>query len=194
MELTAEETMNWLVEFNQKIQENKFYLSELDTPIGDGDHGANMARGMAETMAALEVAPQLTVADILKKVAMTLMSKVGGASGPLYGSAFLAMAKEAVTSTEVESLVGAGLEAIQKRGKAEVGEKTMVDIWSAFLTDLNARTQSAERLEAVVESSKAIQATKGRASYLGERSIGHIDPGTQSSAYLFVSLLEVKNA
>ena len=185
--LTTEQTKAWLLAFNTKIQENKDYLSELDTPIGDADHGANMARGMAEVTKALEVESFASSADILKKTAITLMSKVGGASGPLYGSAFLAMSKAAGEGGDVTALIQAGLEAIQKRGKAVVGEKTMVDIWAAFLEGANTE----EKLEAVVEASKDILATKGRASYLGERSLGHIDPGTRSSAYLFEALLEV---
>lgn len=189
--LTVENTISWLENFNEKIQSNKDYLSELDTPIGDADHGANMARGMTESILAIQEIEFSNVSEILKKVAMTLMSKVGGASGPLYGSAFLSMSKTAKNSTEAADLIEAGLEAIQKRGKAEVGEKTMVDIWSAFLEELRAGTSSIEKIEEVVEASKDILATKGRASYLGERSLGHIDPGTRSSAYLFESLIEV---
>ncbi|MDV2633397.1 dihydroxyacetone kinase subunit DhaL [Lactococcus lactis] len=189
--LTIDTTIEWLGKFNEKIQENKAYLSELDGPIGDGDHGANMARGMSGTMKALEVSNFGNVSEIFKKVAMTLMSKVGGASGPLYGSAFLAMSKTATETLDTSELIYAGLEAIQKRGKAQVGEKTMVDIWSAFLNDLQTDSASKDNLEKVVKASAGLLATKGRASYLGERSIGHIDPGTQSSAYLFETLLEV---
>ena len=189
--LTIDTTIEWLGKFNEKIQENKVYLSELDGPIGDGDHGANMARGMFETMKALEVSNFGNVSEIFKKVAMTLMSKVGGASGPLYGSAFLAMSKTATETLDTSELIYAGLEAIQKRGKAQVGEKTMVDVWSAFLNDLQTDSASKDNLEKVVKASAGLLATKGRASYLGERSIGHIDPGTQSSAYLFETPLEV---
>ncbi|WP_332381545.1 dihydroxyacetone kinase subunit DhaL [Lactococcus cremoris] len=189
--LTIDTTIEWLGKFNEKTQENKAYLSELDGPIGDGDHGANMARGMSEIMKALEGSNFESVSEILKKVAMTLMSKVGGASGPLYGLAFLAMSKAATETLDTSELIYAGLEAIQKRGKAQVGEKTMVDIWSAFLKDLQTDSASKENLEKVVKASAGLLATKGRASYLGERSIGHIDPGTQSSAYLFETLLEV---
>jgi len=189
--LTIDTTIEWLGKFNEKIQENKAYLSELDGPIGDGDHGANMARGVSEKMKALEVSNFGNVSEIFKKVAMTLMSKVGGASGPLYGSAFLAMSKTATETLDTSELIYAGLEAIQKRGKAQVGEKTMVDIWSAFLNDLQTDSASKDNLEKVVKASAGLLATKGRASYLGERSIGHIDPGTQSSAYLFETLLEV---
>ena len=146
---------------------------------------------MSEKMKALEVSNFGNVSEIFKKVAMTLMSKVGGASGPLYGSAFLAMSKTATETLDTSELIYAGLEAIQKRGKAQVGEKTMVDIWSAFLNDLQTDSASKDNLEKVVKASAGLLATKGRASYLGERSIGHIDPGTQSSAYLFETLLEV---
>ncbi|WP_374284332.1 dihydroxyacetone kinase subunit DhaL [Lactococcus sp.] len=190
--LDEQQALEALKLFNEKIQANKAYLSELDTPIGDGDHGANMARGMSETMKAVENGSPSTLSSLFKTVAMTLMSKVGGASGPLYGSAFLAMSKAAQSSSDLSVLIEAGLEAIKKRGKATSGEKTMVDIWSAFLADLQAGTASSEHLQQVVEASKDILATKGRASYLGERSLGHIDPGTQSSAYLFESFLEVQ--
>jgi len=189
--LTIDTTIEWLGKFNEKIQENKAYLSALDGTIGDWDHGSNMARGMSETMKALEGSNFESVSEIFKKVAMTLMSKVGGASGPLYGSAFLAMSKTAIETLDTSELIYAGLEAIQKRGKAQVGEKTMVDIWSAFLNDLQTDSASKDNLEKVVKASAGLLATKGRASYLGERSIGHIDPGTQSSAYLFETLLEV---
>ena len=123
--------------FNKKIQEQKDYLSELDTPIGDGDHGGNMARGMAAVMENLEGKQFETSSDVFKLVSMQLLSKVGGASGPLYGSAFMGMAK-ADSNSKIEEILQSGLDMIVKRGKAEVGEKTMVDVWTPVIAALSA--------------------------------------------------------
>ncbi len=160
--------------FNQKIQDKKDYLSELDTPIGDGDHGNNMARGMDAVMAA-DLSGDLP--DIFKATAMALISKVGGASGPLYGTAMMEMMKASKESNDPEILLKAAIEGIKKRGNSTEGEKTMLDLWIPAVENL-------------VEKTKDIKATKGRASYVGDRSIGHIDPGAMSSAYFFESLLE----
>lgn len=180
---------NWLDLFTIKINEEKAYLSDLDSAIGDGDHGMNMARGTTEMMVALREKDPQTVVDVFKLAGMTLVSKVGGASGPLYGSAFIGMAKAAMSSDELVTILKAGLEGIQKRGKAEVGEKTMVDMWAGAIEALENK-QLAERIVEISEGSKDKIATKGRASYLGERSIGHLDPGTISSRYLFETMLE----
>lgn len=180
---------NWLDLFTIKINEEKAYLSDLDSAIGDGDHGMNMARGTTEMMVALREKDPQTVVDVFKLAGMTLVSKVGGASGPLYGSAFIGMAKAAMSSDELVTILKAALEGIQKRGKAEVGEKTMVDMWAGAIEALE-NQQLAERIVEISEGSKDKIATKGRASYLGERSIGHLDPGTISSRYLFETMLE----
>ncbi|MGT2844031.1 dihydroxyacetone kinase subunit DhaL [Streptococcus hongkongensis] len=182
---------NWISIFNTKISENKDYLSQLDTPIGDGDHGGNMARGMAAVMAELDTKEFATSQDVFKMVAMQLLSKVGGASGPLYGSAFMGMAK-ADQNLSVEQILSEGLAMIQKRGKAEVGEKTMVDMWSPVIDALKDGQLSAEVIDQVLEATKDIKATKGRASYVGDRSIGHIDPGSCSSSLLFKAMLEAE--
>lgn len=179
---------NWLDLFTIKINEEKAYLSDLDSAIGDGDHGMNMARGTTEMMVALREKDPQTVVDVFKLAGMTLVSKVGGASGPLYGSAFIGMAKAAMSSDELVTILKTGLEGIQKRGKAEVGEKTMVDMWAGAIEALENR-QLAESIVEISERSKDKIATKGRASYLGERSIGHLDPGTISSRYLFETML-----
>lgn len=189
--LTVETTKQWLGNFNELVQENAAYLSDLDTPIGDGDHGGNMSRGMGKVMEELNANEFETVQDVLKKVAMTLISSVGGASGPLYGSAFMGMAKTAKETTDKLALITSGLAGIQKRGKAEVGDKTMVDIWAYVKEQLEqGATVTTEDIEKVVEASKDLVAKKGRASYLGERSLGHIDPGTCSSGYLLSELLK----
>lgn len=188
--MNTEKTLAWMSLFNEKIQANKDYLSELDTPIGDGDHGGNMARGMAAVMDELAGKDFSASSDILKIVSMQLLSKVGGASGPLYGSAFMGLMKAQQAEQNVADSLAAGLEMIKKRGKAEVGEKTMVDIWTAVIEALRAGNLTPAVINQAVEASKGIQATKGRASYVGERSIGHIDPGTYSSGLLFSALLE----
>ena len=181
----------WLTSFNDKIQENKDYLSELDTPIGDGDHGSNMARGMAAIMEALDQSEPATTADLFKLVSMQLLSKVGGASGPLYGSAFIGMTKAEQAGVDLPGLIEAGLEMIQKRGKATTNEKTMVDVWAGVLDALKENKLNAAIIDQLVQASKDMKATKGRASYVGERSIGHVDPGSSSSGLLFKALLEV---
>ncbi len=173
--------------FNQKIQDKKDYLSELDTPIGDGDHGNNMARGMDAVMAA-DLSGDLP--DIFKATAMALISKVGGASGPLYGTAMMEMMKASKESNDPEILLKAAIEGIKKRGNSTEGEKTMLDFWVPAVENLNNGTLNPATIEILVEKTKDIKATKGRASYVGDRSIGHIDPGAMSSAYFFESLLE----
>lgn len=180
----------WMTTFNAKIQEHKDYLSELDTPIGDGDHGGNMARGMASVVENLDT-DFASAADVLKMVSMQLLSKVGGASGPLYGSAFMGMTKAEQAGAPIADVLASGLEMIQKRGKAKVNEKTMVDVWSGVVTAAKEGTLSETLIDELVEATKDLKATKGRASYVGERSIGHIDPGSFSSGLLFKSLLEV---
>lgn len=188
--MNTELSLKWMHLFNEKIQANKDYLSELDTPIGDGDHGGNMARGMSAVIENLDEKNFETPADVFKVVSMQLLSKVGGASGPLYGSAFMGITKSLQSSDSITDAIAAGLEMIQKRGKAEVGEKTMVDIWTKVLEDLRNNQLSIEKIQRYVQESADIKATKGRASYVGERSIGHIDPGTCSSGYLFEALVE----
>lgn len=184
-------TRNWMQLFHEKIQQEKDTLSQLDTPIGDGDHGGNMARGMAAVMEELDKKEMHSPEEILKTVSMQLLSKVGGASGPLYGSAFLGMAK-AVADEEhtLSQILGAGLEMIQKRGKAEPGEKTMVDVWTAVIKAVESDSLSHDVIDQSVTATKDLLATKGRASYVGERSLGHIDPGSYSSGLLFHALLE----
>lgn len=183
-------SIKWMELFNEKVQANKALLIELDTPIGDSDHGSNMSRGMQHVIEALEAKAPESAADLLKTVAMQLLSKVGGASGPLYGSAFLNMSKAEQQGLSIAEVVKEGLAGIQKRGKAEVGEKTMVDVWSPVVADLEANSLTVESVKAAVEATKDTKATKGRASYVGDRSIGHIDPGSYSSGLLFEAMIE----
>lgn len=199
MQVTVKKIQAWLVDFAEAITENKDYLSDLDTPIGDGDHGNNMNRGMSEYLSAFESKEPTTISDTFKVLSMALISKVGGASGPLYGSAFMNLTKATKNITEITSeqqlaaLLEAGLAGIQARGKAVLGDKTMVDVWSSVVSSLKNEELSLTSIESAKEQTKNLQAKKGRASYLGERSIGHIDPGAASSALLFTTLFPYLN-
>lgn len=184
--------VKWMTLFNQKVQEEKDYLSELDGPIGDGDHGANLARGMAAAHEALNSTEPQSAAEVFKAVSMALISKVGGASGLLYGSAFMGMMKAEQAGQDLAGVLEAGLDMIVKRGHAQVGEKTMVDVWSPVVEAVKKNQLTNDFIDQAVLSTKDIVATKGRASYVGERSISHIDPGSQSSGLLFKALLEAE--
>lgn len=166
--MNVENVKKWLILFTDKVNEEKAYLSDLDGAIGDGDHGMNMARGTAEMVKALDEKNPETTSDTFKVAGMTLVSKVGGASGPLYGSAFIGMAKAAKDSDDIITILKAGLEGIQKRGKAEVGEKTMIDTWSPVIDALENNQLTGELIDEIVQKTKDIQTTKGRASNLGE--------------------------
>lgn len=200
MLLNVANTVKWMLSANEKIQENKTYLTELDQAIGDGDHGINMARGFQEVEAKITSTDYDNVSDLLKDVSMTLLSKVGGAAGPLYGTAFLKLSMAVKGSVDVDfSKFKNGLEealaGIKQRGKAEKDEKTLVDVWEPLVDYLsgqdsfNAKEFSLLAKEAM-ESTKNLEAKKGRAAYLGERSVGHLDPGSVSSFYIFSSLAE----
>ena len=190
--MDAARAKKWMQLFNEKIQNQKDYLSDLDTPIGDGDHGANMVRGMAAAVESLAAKDFASAAEVFQVVSMQLISKVGGASGPLYGSAFMGMAKAEKDGKDLSGVIQAGLDMIQKRGKAVPGEKTMVDVWSGLPLSLQSGDLTHEKIGSLVEATKDLKATKGRASYVGERSIGHIDPGSASSGLLFEALLETE--
>ena len=190
--MDAARAKKWMQLFNEKIQNQKAYLSDLDTPIGDGDHGANMARGIAAAVESLAAKDFASAAEVFQAVSMQLISKVGGASGPLYGSAFMGMAKAEKDGKDLSGVIQAGLDMIQKRGKAVLGEKTMVDVWSEIPVSLQSGDLTHEKIGSLVEATKDMKATKGRASYVGERSIGHIDPGSASSGLLFEALLETE--
>ena len=190
--MDAARAKKWMQLFNDKIQDQKAYLSDLDTPIGDGDHGANMARGMSAAVESLAAKDFASAAEVFQAVSMQLISKVGGASGPLYGSAFMGMAKAEKDGKDLSEVIQVGLDMIQKRGKAVPGEKTMVDVWSGIPVSLQSGDLTREKIGSLVEATKDLKATKGRASYVGERSIGHIDPGSASSGLLFEALLETE--
>lgn len=187
---SVEKVSQWIEIFGEKITENREHLNKLDTAIGDGDHGSNLTRGAVAVKEKAAENEYENLADLFKDVGMTLVSKVGGASGPLYGSAFMGMAKKAKDSDDIADLLEAGLDGIMKRGKAEVGEKTMIDEWAPVIESIKDGSFNQNIIDDSLESTREMKATKGRASYLGDRSIGHIDPGAQSSAYLFEALLE----
>lgn len=179
-----------------RIIDNKDFLTELDREIGDADHGINMARGFTEVMKGLD--PEETdIGAALKKVSMILISKVGGASGPLYGTAYMKAAKEAMgktslTTDDAIAMMKAAVEGIRQRGKSDVGEKTMLDAlvpaYEALASGAAQGRDAAMILDDMCQAAadgaaytRTIAATKGRASYLGDRSIGHQDPGATSS-------------
>ena len=180
----------------ERITENKDFLTELDREIGDSDHGINMSRGFSAVMEKLSPEDS-DIGATLKKLGMTLLSKVGGASGPLYGTAYMeagkiTAGKTELTPSDMKSVLEAAIAGIQKRGKAVKGEKTMLDAlipasetFSAKIAEgadmVTALDSACESAREGVEYTKTIIATKGRASYLGERSIGHQDPGATSA-------------
>jgi dihydroxyacetone kinase-like protein len=189
--LTVVNTVNWLKLFVTKINEKRNYLNELDSAIGDGDHGSNMVRGVTAIEEKLQEGTFTNVQDVLKVASVALISKVGGASGPLYGSAFLGMAKQASSSEDdIVAILRAGLKGIEIRGKASPGEKTMVDVWVPVIEALENGQLSKQIIQDAVLQTEKMKATKGRASYLGERSVGHIDPGAASSGYLFETMID----
>ena len=191
MTLTVDTLTTWMSKFAEKVETNKQFLSDLDTPIGDGDHGFNMDRGMKAVEEKLATKPA-DVTSGFKIIAMALISTVGGASGPLYGTAFLEMAKKSTTTNDIGELLDAALAGIEMRGGAKPGDKTMVDVWNALVPDVKNGILTENRITEAVAATKDIIARKGRASYLGERSKGHVDPGSQSSGYLFEALLETE--
>lgn len=201
MNLTIDDTLKWMEKTNEKIQANKEYLTSLDQAIGDGDHGINMARGFQEVVNKLSVSNYENISDLLKDVAMTLLSKVGGASGPLYGTAFLKISmsvkgKVLIVKEDLALAIDEATKGIIQRGKAKEGDKTLLDVWLPVLRLLQKNDQMdwkklEETAKYAMEGTKEKMAIKGRAAYLKERSIGHIDPGAVSSYYLFQSLAEI---
>jgi dihydroxyacetone kinase-like protein len=189
----------WVREFARLVADSEQELTALDAAIGDADHGTNMHRGMSAVVAALDGSPPADPAALLKQVGMTLISKVGGASGPLYGTLFLRMAG-AVGTGELDAAtyaraLRAGLDGVLARGKAGPGDKTMIDALGPACDALDAGVAAggslAEALRAAAAAAREgrdatvpLIARKGRASYLGERSIGHQDPGATSTALL----------
>jgi len=192
MKLELTDARKWIDLFVEKIEANKSNLNELDTAIGDGDHGTNMDRGAKAVTDAFAKKNPENISDLYKTTAFAMIQKVGGASGPLYGTAFLDMSK-AVKDDNIElaELIQIGTDGIKRRGESDTGMKTMIDVWQPVSDAMKANKFSQKVISDALESSKELVATKGRASYLEEKSKGHLDPGSQSSAYLFESLIEV---
>lgn len=208
MALGSQWVRDWVARSAQSISDNRTELIRLDREIGDGDHGENMDRGFkAVTAKVAELPADSSPSDILKTVATTLISTVGGASGPLYGTAFLKASQAVKDDAELDAaalvaMLRAGRDGIVSRGKAEVGDKTMVDAWSpavraaedalaADATEQQVLAAAAEAAKVGSEKTDPLIARKGRASYLGERAIGHRDPGSVSSALLLLAASEV---
>jgi dihydroxyacetone kinase-like protein len=205
MDLTPALTRNWIERYAAAIEENRQYLTELDGPIGDNDHGINMDRGFRAVKTSLAGGNDEPIDATLKSVGMTLIRTVGGASGPLYGTVYLRMAGavnglQTLDAEAVLAVLQAGRKGIVDRGKAEPGDKTMLDTWDpAIRAYEDAVRDGADLSDAVAHATEAAEqgmratipliARKGRASYLGERSAGHQDPGATSS-YLFFKTLQ----
>lgn len=193
--------VDWLCRYADTISENRELLTALDAAIGDADHGINMERGFTEVKQRLNVSADEEFGSIFKAIGMTLLSKVGGASGPLYGTLFLRMGmalagKTSMTAAEFAAALAAGVDGIRQRGSARPGDKTMIDALTPAVITLQQRLDDyeglCEALRAAADTAEAgaratipMQANKGRASYLGPRSIGHQDPGA-TSAYLLI--------
>lgn len=204
--MDKDDIINWLGRIADVLHENAQYLTQLDSPIGDADHGANMDRGFAAVRAKFPTMEAMDMATQLKTVGSTLVSTVGGSSGPLYGTAFLragaaVAGKETLTSADVIAMLEAFLGGIVVRGKAQPNDKTMVDsLTPALQAAKEAQSQGASLAEITTRAATAAEegmkatipmlALKGRASYLGERSIGHQDPGATSSWLMLRSLAE----
>lgn len=199
MEITKGQIIQWIEQCATKFNDNQQFLTELDTAIGDADHGLNMQRGFAKVLEKLPTVADKDIGTVLKTVGMTLLSSVGGASGPLFGTLFMKMAtttqnKEQVSLSEFTLALQEGVSGVVARGKAEIGDKTMCDVWLPVIAELQANQdlmQAVTVAEKALESTIPLQAKKGRASYLGERSVGHQDPGATSVTLMITALNEV---
>ncbi len=205
--VTKEQVVRWLEATAAVLEANKGYLTDLDSAIGDADHGTNMDRGFKKVMEKLPTVADKDIGNILKTVGMTLISTVGGASGPLYGTFYMrggmaADAKEELDADDLVNVLQGAVDGIVQRGRAQPGDKTMVDGLLPALAALKEAVAGGQELPAAVAAAVAaaeqgmkdtipLQARKGRASYLGERSIGHQDPGATSSHLILNALLGV---
>ena len=204
--ITKAQVVKWLDNVSVVLAANKDYLTELDSPIGDADHGINMDRGFRKVAEKMPTVAATDIGNILKTVGMTLMSSVGGASGPLYGTFFMksgmALAsKEELTDEDLVDRVTNGVDGILQRGRAQLQDKTMYDAWNPAIDALKAAfasgadtvtalSKAVDAAEAGMKATIPLQARKGRASYLGERSIGHQDPGATSTYLMLKALLD----
>jgi phosphoenolpyruvate---glycerone phosphotransferase subunit DhaL len=204
--ISSDQILAWIERYAAYIAEQKDYLTKLDSAIGDGDHGANMHRGLQAVLKKKAELQNTDIGALLKGVAMTLISTVGGASGALYGTFFLqastmARSRTELSASEFGSILEKGLAGIVLRGKAAIGDKTMVDALQPAIKAYKHSVDSGETLEQALskavgaaeeglKSTVPLVARKGRASYLGERSAGHPDPGATSTLILFRSAAE----
>jgi len=202
--ITNDAIEEWMKRFAAEVAENRAYLTKLDGAIGDGDHGTNMDRGMKKALERLGTTDGDDIGASLKAVGMALVSSVGGAAGPLYGTLFLQMGQATAGKSELDlaaftEALDAGVQGVVKRGKAEPGDKTMVDALGPALEALRenggddvaaALQRAAEAAREGMEATVPLVARKGRASYLGERSAGHQDPGATSSHLLLKTAAE----
>ncbi len=195
-----DDLLGWIRRLQRVYAQNRALLTELDAAIGDADHGVNMDRGFSAAAAELDKAPPTDAGSLLKTVAMTLIRTVGGAAGPLYGTFFLRAAavcegRETLSPADAVAVFDAGLGGVVERGKTELNDKTMVDALSPAVAAMKAAlaagagldrvlAEGAAAAEAGMKATTGMRARKGRASYLGERSIGHQDPGATSSFLL----------
>ncbi|APS33359.1 MULTISPECIES: dihydroxyacetone kinase subunit DhaL [Serratia] len=210
MALTKQQVVDWLMRCGEVFSRERDFLTRLDTEIGDADHGLNMNRGFNKVVEKLPSVADKDIGFILKNTGMTLLSSVGGASGPLFGTFFIraaqaANAKQSLDLAELQQMMQEGVEGVVMRGKAEPGDKTMCDVWWPVVDSLGQSAQqnlsvaealqrAADSAERAVESTITMQARKGRASYLGERSIGHQDPGATSVMLMMKTLAEVASS
>ncbi len=210
MTISKDKLIAWLEKLSVVMKDNRDLLTELDAAIGDADHGINMDRGFGKVLKKLPSVKEKDVGTILKTVGLSLMSSVGGASGPLYGTFFMKAGtalegKEEINVSGLVTFLEAGTEGILQRGRVKRGDKTMYDVWAPVLDTVEAAVDGGASLKNVlvgavqaaekgVEDTIPLQAHKGRASYLGERSIGHRDPGAMSSYLMIRALQEILNA
>lgn len=200
MSLTRTQIVNWLYRCGDIFNQQSDYLTGLDREIGDADHGLNMHRGFSKVVEKLPAIADKDIGFILKNTGMTLLSSVGGASGPLFGTFFIRAAQvtqahQSLSLEELYQMMREGADGVISRGKAEPGDKTMCDVWLPVVESLRltceqnlsipaALDAAAAQAEAAAQSTITMQARKGRASYLGERSIGHQDPGATSVMFI----------
>ena len=203
MSITATEVRAWIARYAADVAEHRAELVKLDTAIGDGDHGTNMDRGMRKVVEKLDALESNDIGAILKAVGMALVSSVGGAAGPLYGTLFLQMGTSAAGKEELDlagwaDALETGAKGVQSRGKAEPEDKTMIDALLPAVAALRSAVdggasvadglrRSAEAAEEGMKATIPLEARKGRASYLGPRSVGHQDPGATSTHLLLVA-------
>lgn len=207
MTISRQDVLNWISAVAAVLEENRDYLTRLDSAIGDADHGMNMSRGFQAVMAKLPTISDKDIGTIFKTVGMTLVSTVGGAAGPLYGTFFMqagsaSIGKQELTVADWSAALESAIAGVVMRGKAVLGDKTMVDSLTPALEALKAAIAEQQPLTAALERSAQaaeqgmlatipLVARKGRASYLGERSAGHQDPGATSSYLMLKSAAQV---